>query len=203
MGVPHGGVGDEQLLLSQHPVPHRLWPLLIQKLLEAGALGRGVLVGREAGNVELGPLSGGVIHLYLGDVLEQLGGTVAAHVDVEELGSLVNELGVARPGPEGGVGQNVGDEGDVGLNAPDVLLTQGPGGPAAGPLKGVVPGGDLYQQRVIIGGDHRAGVGVAAVQTDAEAAAGAVGGDLAGVRGEVVGRVLGGHPALDGVAVHV
>ena len=60
VGVPHGGVGDEQLLLSQHPVPHRLWPLLIQKLLEAGALGRGVLVGREAGNVELGPLSGGL-----------------------------------------------------------------------------------------------------------------------------------------------
>ena len=203
VGVPHGGVGDEQLLLSQHPVPHRLWPLLIQKLLEAGALGRGVLVGREAGNVELGPLSGGVIHLYLGDVLEQLGGTVAAHVDVEELGSLVNELGVARPGPEGGVGQNVGDEGDVGLDAADMLLADGPHGLAAHPLEGVVPGGDLDQQGVVVGGDLRAGEGVAAVQTDAEAAAGAVGGDPAGVGGEVVGRILGGHPALEGVAVHV
>ena len=48
---------------------------------------------------------------------------------------------------------------------------------------------------------YGAGAGVAAVQTDAEAAAGAVGGDLAGVGGEVVGGVLGGDAALDGVAV--
>lgn len=101
--------------------------------------------------VELGPLGGGVIDLYLGDVLEQLGGTVAAHVDVEELGSLVNELGVARPGPEGGVGQNVGDEGNVGLDAADMLLADGPHGLAAHPLEGVVPGGDLDQQGVVVG----------------------------------------------------
>ena len=203
MGVPHGGVGDEQLLLTQHPVPHRLGPLLVQQLLEAGAPGGRVLKGREAGDVVLGPLGGGVVHLDLGDILEHLGGPVPAGVDVEELGGLVDELGVAGPGPEGGVGQDVGDKGDVGLDAPDVLLRDGPHGLAAHPLEGVVPGGDLHQQGVVVGGDLRAGEGVAAVQPDAEAAAGAVGGDLAGVGGEVVGRILGGHPALEGVAVQV
>src|SRR5699024_2663292 len=126
------------------------------------------------------------VHLDLGDILEQLGGPVPSGVDVKELGRLVDKLGVALARLEGGVGQNVGDEGNIGLDAPDVLLADGPHGLAADTLKGVVPGGDLDQQRVVVGGDLSAGVGIAAVQTDAEAAAGAVGGDLAGVGGEVV-----------------
>ena len=73
---------------------------------------------------------------------------------------------------------------------------------AANHVKGAVPAGDLDQQRVVIGRDGRAGVGVAAVQTHAEAAARAVGGDAADVGCEVVGRVFGGDAALDGVAVH-
>ena len=55
-----------------------------------------------------------------------------------------------------------------------MLLADGPHGLAAHPLEGVVPGGDLDQQGVVVGGDLRAGEGVAAVQTDAEAAAGGV-----------------------------
>ena len=201
MGVPHGGVGDEELLLVLHPVPQGLGALLVQELLEAGT----PLPGdrREPGDVQLPPLGGGVVHLLLGDVPQDLVGPVLAVAHLEELRGLVDELGVALARPEGGVGQDVGDEGDVGLDAPDVLLPDGPGGPAAGPLEGVVPGGDLHQQGVIVGGDDRPGIGVAAVQPDPAAAAGAVGGDLAGVGGEVVGGVLGGHPALDGVAVDV
>ena len=200
MGVPHGGVGDEELLLVLHPVPEGLRTLLIQQSLEAGAPFPGD--GGEAGDVELGPLGGGILDLLLGDVFEDLGGPVLAIAHLEELGGLVDELGVALAGPEGGVAEDVADEGDVGLDAPDVLLPDGPGGPLAGALEGVGPGGDLDQQGVVVGGDDGAGVGVAAVQTDTAAAAGAVGGDLAGVGGEVVGGVLGGHPALDGVAVH-
>ena len=61
----------------------------------------------------------------------------------------------------------------------------------------------LHQQGVVVGGDDGAGVGVAAVQPDAEAAGGAVSGDLAGVGGEVVGGILGGDAALDGVSVQM
>ena len=81
---------------------------------------------------------------------------------------------------EGGIFQDIGDKGDVGLDAPDMDLVDGPGRLAAHTLKGVIPGSDLYQQGVVVGGDDGARIGVAAVQTDAEAAGGAVGGDLAG-----------------------
>ena len=104
---------------------------------------------------------------------------------------------------KGRVVEYVGDEGDVGLDAADVLLVDGAARLAADGLKGAVPGGDLDQQAVVIGADLRTRGRVAAVEADAEAAAGAVGDDLAVVGREVVLRVLGGDAALDGVAVHV
>ena len=60
------------------------------------------------------------------------------------------------------------------------------------------PGGSLNQQRIVIRSDDGAGEGVAAVQTDAEAAA--VGNQLAGIGHKVIGRVLSGNTALDSVA---
>ena len=62
------------------------------------------------------------------------------------------------------------------------------------------PGGCFYEQGVIVRRDNRAGEGIAAVKTDAEAAAAAVGDELAGVRHEVVGRVLSRDTALDSMA---
>ena len=56
--------------------------------------------------------------------------------------------------------------------------------------------GELGQHRVEVGGDLGAGVRRTAVEADAAAAGGAVRRDLAGVGAEVVGRVLGGDPAL-------
>ena len=202
VGVAHGGVGDEQFFLILHPALEGPGAPFIQQLLEAAALGGLVLVGREAGDIQLAALGGGVVHLDLGDIAQHLVGAVPAVLKLEELRGLVNELGVAPARAEGGMTEDVGHKGNVGLDAADVFLRDGAGGLAAHGVEGPVPCGDLDQQRVIIGGDDGAGVGVAAVQTDAEAAAGAVGGDLAGVGGEVVGRVLGGDAALDGVAVH-
>ena len=62
------------------------------------------------------------------------------------------------------------------------------------------PGGSLNQQRIVVRSDDGAGEGVAAVQTDAEAAAAAVGNQLAGIGHKVIGRVLGGNTALDSMA---
>ena len=61
-------------------------------------------------------------------------------------------------------------------------------------------GDNLDQQTVIIREHRRAGVGGAAVQTDAVTGAGTVHRDLAGIRKEVVGRVFRGHTGLDRVA---
>ena len=104
---------------------------------------------------------------------------------------------------EGGVGQHIGDKGDVGLDAADAHLVDGTGCLAADGGEAAIPAGDLHQQRVVIGGDDGAHAHVAAVQTDAEAARGVVSGDLAVIGGEVVGGILGGDAALDGVAVEM
>lgn len=70
-----------------------------------------------------------------------------------------------------------------------------------GALKRIAPSGDLHQQGIVIRRNLRTGVGIAAVQPNAEAAGGAVRGDLSGVGSKVVGGVLGGDTALDGIAV--
>lgn len=68
------------------------------------------------------------------------------------------------------------------------------------PSKGVVECSDLHQQAVVVGGDFRAYIGVARVQTNTETAAGTISRDLTGVRCKVVGGILGSDTALDGVA---
>jgi hypothetical protein len=52
------------------------------------------------------------------------------------------------------------------------------------------PGRDLFQQRIVETGDHRAGIGRAAVEPDAEAGGAAIGGDAAVVGNEVLLRDL-------------
>ena len=145
----------------------------------------------------------GIGHLDLGDVPQDTGGPVTGVHDIKQLRRLVDELGMAAARHEIRMGQNVGDEGDVGLDAPHPYLVDGTGRLAAGGGKIMIPTGDLHQQRVVVGGDNGTHVGIAAVQTDTESAGGGVGRDLAVVRGKVVGGVLGGHTALDGVAVDV
>ena len=144
VGVPHGGVGEQQLLLPQHPVLHRLGALRIQKLLEAGP--QRLLGLREAGDVVLVALSVGVGHLNFRDIPQDAGGAVTGIHDLEQLRRLVDKLGVALAVDEHRVRQNIGDEGDVGLDAPDAHLINGAGGLAAGGGEGAIPAGDLHQQ---------------------------------------------------------
>ena len=201
MRVAHRCIGQQELLLVEHPLLHGLGPLLVEHLLQAGA--ERLLRLGEAGNVVLVALGVGRGHLNLGDVLQHAGRAVAGVGDVEQLRRLVNELRVALAVDEGGVGEDVRDEGDVRLDAAHAHLVDGAGRLAAGGGEGAVPAGDLDEQRVVVGGDDGADVGVAAIETHAEAARGGVGRDLAVIGGKVVGGILGGDAALDGVAVHL
>ena len=119
----------------------------------------------------------------------------------EELGGLLDEGGIAAAFLEGGVVEDVDQEGDVGLDALDLDLTQSTAGLGDSAHEGAVEGADLHQQGVVVGQDLSAGVDVAAVQTDAVAGAGGVQSHLAGVGHEVVGGILGGDTGLDGIAV--
>jgi len=98
---------------------------------------------------DMGPVAGdrwepaGIVHLVsvpllhhdVPDVLEHLGGPVLALVQLKQRRRVVDELGVAASRQEGGVLQDVGDEGDIGLDAPDVDLPDGPSGLQAHALK--------------------------------------------------------------------
>ena len=64
----------------------------------------------------------------------------------------------------------------------------------------VLAGAGALAPEAIVSYEHAAAANGAA---DAAAAAGAIGGDLSGVGREVVGRVLGGDPALDGIPLDV
>ena len=114
---------NQKLLLIQYPIRHSLGALGIQQLLETVRPVTGDW--REPGRVvELVALP--LLDHDVADVFEHLGGPVLALVQLEQLRSLVDELGVALAGDKGRVLENVGDEGDVRLDAPDMDLIDGP-----------------------------------------------------------------------------
>ena len=206
MPVAHRRVGDEQPLLGRHPPRHGLRAAALQDL--AGALGRAV-GPRRAGDARLGRGAGAAlglgvaVHGDVGDVAQELRRPVLARLEVEELGRLVDEPRGVLVGAEGRVAQQVLDEGDVGRHAPDAELPQRPVHARDGGLGRGRPGRDLLQQRVVVARDDRARVGRAPVEADAHARRAPVGRDPAVVGHEAVGRVLGGDPALDRVAVEL
>ena len=93
------------------------------------------------------------------------------------------------------------EERDVGRDAAHAELGQGAAGPAHRGGEVAPAAGDLDQQRVEVRADLRAGVGRAAVEPHARARRRAVGRDHPDVGAELVGRVLGGDPALQREAV--
>ena len=99
--------------------------------------------------------------------------------------------------------QHVHQERDIRLDAADTHLFQGTQGFMYGALKGTVVGNQFYQKAVVVRQDLCTGVGIAAIQTQAVTGTGTVYADLAGIRQEVVGRILGGDTGLDGISVHM
>lgn len=97
--VAHGGIGNQQLFLIEHPVAHGFGALGVKQLLEAGALRR--RIGWETRNVQLTALGRRIVHLNLCDVAQYLGGAVAAGLELKQLGCFVDELSVTLTGAEG------------------------------------------------------------------------------------------------------
>ncbi len=205
--VAHGRVGQEQAVLRQHPVRHRLRPLRIQHLLEA--VGRGARHLRRAGSAHVGGRAraarrlGVPVHGDVADEGQQLRRPVPPGREVEQLGRLVDELRVVGVVQEALVLQQVLHEGDVRRHAADAELPQRPVHARDGRLGRGRPGRDLLQQRIVVARDDRARIGRPPVEPDAEARRPAIGGDAAVIGDEVVERVLGGDAALDGVAVQL
>ena len=206
MPVAHRRVGDEQPVLVGHPARHGLGPAALEDLARAlrRALGPGRARGPQIVRRPRAALRLGVpVHGHLADVAQELRRPVLARLEIEELGRRVDEARRVLVRAEGRVAQQVLDEGDVGRHAPDAELAQRPVHARDGGLRRGCPGRDLLQKRVVVARDDGARVGRAAVEADAHARGAAIGRDAAVVGDEGVGRVLGGDPALDRVAVEV
>ena len=132
----------------------------------------------------------------VGQVGQQPGAAVGGVPRGEQLRVGLDEAGGDAAGGEVRVLQHGLQERDVGRHAADPELGERPPGPGDGLRPVPAAAGQLDQQRVEVGADLGAGVHGAAVHPGAGAAGRAVGDDLAGVRPEPVGRVLGGDPAL-------
>ena len=139
----------------------------------------------------------------IGDIGEELGRAVSALDLLEQLRRLVDELGGVGIVAELLVADDGLEEGQVGGDAADAELAQRPVHAGDRLLRRRRPGGDLFEQRVVVAGDDRAGIGGAAVEPDAEAGGAAIGGDAAIVRNEIVLGILGGDPALQRMAVEL
>ena len=205
VGVAEGRVGDRHVgARAQLPGelgradPH-------QQVAVAGGQGR-VAVDRGQLGARLEEGRGGPVRLVdgdVGEVGEQLGAAVAAHPGLEQLGSLVDEARGRLAVLEHRVGQHRLEERDVRRDAADPELRQRPTGPAHGHREGAPAAGELDEHRVEVWADLGADEHRATVEAHAAATGRAVDGDLAGIRAEAVGGVLGGDAALQGGAAHV
>ena len=115
---------------------------------------------------------------------------------VRRLGALVDEGGRQPAGLEVGLLEQRLEERDVRRDAADAELGERAPGATDRGREVAAAAGELDQHRVEVGADLGADEDRAAVEPDAGATGGAVGRDPAGVGAELVGRVLGGDPAL-------
>ena len=132
--------------------------------------------------------------------MQQFGTPVPAFREMEQLRRLIQEIGGIGAVDKMRMLQQVFQKCDVGLHAADTEFLQA--AQHLGHRDGMVqaPGGGLNQQRIIVRGDDGTREGIARVQTDAHAAAAAVGDELARIRHEIVQRVFRSDTALDGFA---
>ena len=96
---------------------------------------------------------------------------------------------------------DVFDERDVGGDAANAKFAQRAIHAIAGFVEMLAPSGDFDEQRIVIGGENRACVSGAAVETDAESRGRAIRRNFSVVGREIVLRIFGGDAALQRGAV--
>ena len=119
---------------------------------------------------------GVAVQNYVAEVKQELGGAVASAREVEEFRRVVEERSGDLTGAETRMIDHVFDKGDVGLHAANAKFAKGAVHAMAGAVEGVIPGGDFYQERIVIGRQDSAGVSGAAVETNAKTGGRAIGG---------------------------
>ena len=201
MRVAEGGVGDELTFLLPGPLGEFLRSEFQQQV--ARPLGYGFRVielhrmRRLQWRFRLVSLGVRVaVHNHVAEVVQKPGRAIPTRLEGKQLGRGVDQRCRGLPVAELRVRDHVFNEGDVCLHAADAEFGQGPVHAIHRHLVGPAAGDGLDEPGIVEGRDHRADVGHAGVQPDAEAARGAVGKNPAVVRSEIVLRILRGDTAL-------
>ena len=117
---------------------------------------------------------------------------------MEKLGFGIDELGVCLATAESFICDDVFQERNIRLHAPDTEFAQGAVHSLAGHRKIAAHRCDFHEHRVIVGRYYRARIARGGVQTNAETSGRAVVENSPIVRREIFLRVFSGHPTLDG-----
>src|SRR5258706_5697691 len=131
----------------------------------------------------------------------QVSGAVGGAGEMEKLGRFVEERGREFAGAKLRVVHNIFDEGDIRFHAANAEFAEGAVHTLTSFGKICAPGRDFDEKRIVIGGEHRAGISGAAIKTDTKACGRTIGGNFSVVGCEVVLRVLGGHATLESGAI--
>lgn len=113
---------------------------------------------------------------------------------------IIDEVDVVRAVDEFRALQYVDQEADIGLDAADTEFLKDAEHLLNGCGMVEAISRRLDQQGVVVRRNDRTRIGIAAVETDAKAAAAAVYRDFTGIRHEVVHRIFRRNTALDGIA---
>jgi hypothetical protein len=198
-------VGDRDGRLCAQPAGELLGAELEQQLA-AAVRGGDVEVDRRqlGGGVDAhGCRAVRLVDGHVSEEREQLAAAVALATCRHQLRVGLDERRGDVAAGEIGILEHRLQERDVRGDPADPELRDGATGLLDGLLEGPSATGELGEHRVEVRGHLGAGVDRAAVDAHAGAARRAVGRDLAGVRAEAVGGVLGGDPALErGAAQH-
>ena len=206
MRIPEGRVRKKQSLLAARPLGEFLGSELEQKL--ARALGRHLfaIVGWSSRGLQrrrnLVPLGLGIsIHDHIREEGKQTRGAVAAGFEIKERRRGVDERGRCRARLERLVLNDIFQKRNVRLHPANAEFAQR-AEHALESHRECLPGGrDFCEKRVVEGCDDATRRAHAGVEANSESGRAAVGDDFAVIRREFIRRILGGHAALDGIAV--
>ena len=173
MGIAHGGVADEKAFLLSNPFTEPIRSLRPEDVARPDRRALPVINLRNLCLHELRrPEWSGdprrAVDDDIADEGEDLVRPVLLLPHLKQLRVFVDEGGVALAGKKYRMGDDVFEETDVRLHATDAELQQAALHDVGSRGKSEPPTRDLDQERVVVGGDVRAGIGIPRVKTDAE-----------------------------------
>src|SRR5260370_36588529 len=201
MSVAESRVGNQQAFFFSCPGREFLRSELLQELPSAGWR----FAGGSCRNDWCVELAGDLLAFHfriaveddVAQIREQFGSAVTAAGETEKLGRVVEERGGDFAGAKLRVVHNIFDEGDIRFHTANAEFAEGAVHALAGFRQICAPSRDLDEQRIVIGGEHRAGIGGAPTETNTETCGGTISGNFPAVGGKVFLRGLGGHATLE------